>query len=67
MSVEPDVMTDASHLDTFLAKETIPFRKSLIEEFTKSVRDPDVALTSYATRLKAIMEAQLQTTDNALD
>jgi hypothetical protein len=59
-------MTDVSHLDTLLAEETIALRKALIEEFTKSVRDPDVASTSYATRLKAIMEVQLQATDNAL-
>ena len=58
-------MTDLSHLNALLAEETGALRKSLVEEFTRIVRDPDVPAASYAPRLRAIMEAHLQATDGA--
>jgi len=58
-------MTDRTHLDALIAESGDGLGKLLIEEFTKLVRDPQVATTSYPTKLRALMDERLQAPDDA--
>jgi len=58
-------MTDKTHLDALHNETDGDFGKALIAEFTKLIRDPDVATVSYSVRLRALMNDRLQATDDA--
>jgi hypothetical protein len=53
-------MTDPTHLNDIHSSMTKPLSKKLVEAFRKAVRDPSVARTDYAQRLKNEMEAALE-------
>jgi hypothetical protein len=57
-------MTDRTHLDSLITEHGNGIGKLLIEEFTKLVRDPQVATASYSARLRAIMDERLQEPDD---
>lgn len=60
-------MTDKSHLDLLMNETTGDLRKRLVEEFTKLVRDPEVASASYPTLLRGLLDEALLGTGNASD
>jgi hypothetical protein len=53
-------MTDPAHLNDLHSSITKPLSKKLVETFREAVRDPSVARTDYAQRLKNEMEAALE-------
>jgi hypothetical protein len=53
-------MTDPAHLNDVYSSITKPLSKKLVEMFREAVRDPSIARTDYAQRLKNEMEAALE-------
>ena len=58
-------MSDKTHLDELLDETTGDLSKKLVAEFTKLVRDPETATSSYAVRLRAVLDEYLQGVDDA--
>jgi hypothetical protein len=58
-------MTVKTHLDTLLEETTGDLGKKLIDEFIKLVRDPQATSSSYPTQLRAVLEEELRSAEDA--
>ena len=58
-------MINKTHLDVLHDETTVDLGKKLIGEFIKLIRDPEAATTSYPVKLRALLDEQLQGTDDA--
>ena len=60
-------MSDRKHLEELLAQVSNNLSKHLLEQFREMVRRPDVSTSEYAGKLRALMDEQLQASNNAPD
>lgn len=56
-------MTNCTHLDRLVEETEGELARKLVQEFCKLARDPDVASATYASKLRALMDEQLQAGD----
>jgi len=58
-------MADETHLNELMAQETGPIAHSLLEEFVKLVRDPNLSAAEYPARLRQVMDQLFKGTSDA--
>jgi hypothetical protein len=56
-------MTERVHLDEFLHGLSQPLSKDLVTAFSAMVREPEVAASEYAGRLRAVMDQTMRADD----
>lgn len=49
-------MADEAHLDNLVAQQTDPMARSLLEEFARIIRDPNISAADYPVRLRQVMD-----------